>query len=57
MVLNHRLVDALDDYWGMTEQTYTRETVMRGFPSSITVDQAVVTWKSVAYYKVKGRLA
>ena len=48
-----RLVEALDVYWGRTEQTFTQEDTLRGFPSSLTVDQAVATWKYVADYKIK----
>ena len=48
----NRLEGALDDYWGMTEQSLTRDT-LRGFPSTIIVDQAVATWKFVADYKAK----
>ena len=52
--LPFRLIDALDDYWAMTDQTpIDVDHFRRDFPGSLTVDQALATWKHIADYKVK----
>ncbi len=49
-----RLVDAIEAYWDMTEQTpIDPERLRRDFPVSVTVPQAVATWKHIAVYKKK----
>ncbi len=49
-----RLVDAIEAYWDMTEQTpIDPERLRRNFPESVTVPQAVATWKHIAVYKKK----
>ena len=49
-------MDALDDYWGMTEQSpISSEHFRKEFPSSINVDQAVAVWKHISGYKVTER--
>ncbi len=46
-------MDAVEAYWDMTEQTPIDllEQLRRDFPVSITVPQAVATWKHIAVYK------
>ncbi len=46
-----RLVDCLEVYWDMTEQSPIKLDRLVEFPESITVPQAVATWKHVAEYK------
>ena len=47
-----RLIESLDYYWDRTKQTLIScNQLMRDFPKSITVPQAVATWKHVAEYK------
>ncbi len=47
----HRLVESLELYWDMTEQSPIDLDRLDEFPESITVPQAVAMWKHVAEYK------
>ena len=49
----HRLVESLALYWDMTEQSPIDSGRLDEFPDSITVPQAVATWKHVTEYKEK----
>ncbi len=48
----HRLIDSLGFYWEKTKQNpIDLDQLEDDFPESITVPQAVATWKHVTEYK------
>ncbi len=50
----YRLVEAIEAYWDMTEQSpIDLAQLRRDFPVNITVSQAMATWKHIAEYKEK----